>query len=232
MSDKFILLEDGPVLAVNKPAGLPTEASSPEIDSLVSRLKTYLREKYDKPGNVYLGIPHRLDQPVSGAIVFARNSKCAARLSEQFADRSVRKVYWAVLRQHPEQEKGLLHDWMRKASDGARAEAADSGDPEAKEARLIYEMLPGQFDGNSLSRIELITGRMHQIRWQLASRGFPVVGDELYGGDSLADAPGILLHARELTFLHPIRYDPVTVTAPLPDWWPQTLRESENSFTD
>lgn len=231
MSDVSILLEDGPVLVVNKPAGLLTESGSPEADSLVRRVKAYLREKYDKPGNVYLGIPHRLDQPVSGAIVFARNSKCAARLSEQFAERSVRKIYWAVLRDRPEQETGLLQDWMRKVPNTARAEGASEHDPGAREARLMYEVLPGEHEGLTVCRIELITGRMHQIRWQLASRGFPVVGDDLYGGDTVTDTPGILLHARELTFLHPIRYDPVTVTAPLPDWWPERVREAQERLS-
>ncbi|MCH5376797.1 MAG: RluA family pseudouridine synthase, partial [Planctomycetes bacterium] len=119
-------------------------------------------------------------------------------------------------------------DWMRKSRDAARAERADPGDPDAKEARLLYQFFPQGYEGDSLCRIELITGRMHQIRWQLASRGFPIVGDELYGGEPLDGAPGILLHARKLTFLHPIRYDEMTVTAPLPDWWPEALREAES----
>lgn len=226
-----ILLEDGPLLVVNKPAGVPTESASPETDSLVTRAKDYLREKYQKPGNVYLGIPHRLDQPVSGAIVFARNSKCAGRLSEQFAARSVRKIYWAALRNRPEQEQGLLHDWMRKVPRTARAEGVDPNDPDAKEARLKYEILPGEYDGLTVCRVELITGRMHQIRWQLASRGFPILGDELYGGERTEDVPGIALHARELLFLHPIRYDPVSVIAPLPGWWPASVLAAEEKLT-
>jgi 23S rRNA pseudouridine1911/1915/1917 synthase len=120
----------------------------------------------------------------------------------------------------------MLHDWMRKVPDGSRVEMADPRDPDAKEARLLYQFLPLEFDGYSVCRIDLITGRMHQIRWQLASRGFPIVGDELYGGEPLGEAPGILLHSRELTFLHPIRYDRVTVTAPLPGWWPKRIREA------
>jgi len=217
-----IILEDGPLLAVNKPAGLPTETSRQAADSLVNRVKNYLRRKYNKPGNVYLGIPHRLDLPVSGAIVFSRNSKGAARLSEQFAERQVSKIYWAVLKQPPPQQRGLLCDWIRKHPTEARAVAAEEGEPAAKEARLTYEVL-SDTDSGCLCRVELITGRMHQIRWQFGHRGFPIVGDCLYGGDPFDDEKRILLHARELTFLHPIRYDEVKIVAPPPAWWPASI---------
>ncbi|MBD3672910.1 MAG: RluA family pseudouridine synthase [Planctomycetaceae bacterium] len=223
-----ILLEDGPILVVNKPAGLPTETPRGGGDSLVEWVKTYLKEKYEKPGNVYLGIPHRLDKPVSGAIVFSRNSKCAARLSEQFRERTVGKVYWAALSKRPEQSQGMLHDWIKKHATEARAVAASPEEPTAKEARLQYEIIEQETASYFLVRVELITGRMHQIRWQFASRGYPVVGDELYGGDSYGDQDRILLHARELTFQHPIRYDDVKVTAPLPKWWPEVLRQQQN----
>jgi 23S rRNA pseudouridine1911/1915/1917 synthase len=224
-----ILLEDGPVIVVNKPAGLMTDTPPRGGDAVVTRVKQYLSVKYEKSGNVYLGIPHRLDKPVSGAIVFSRNSKCAARLSEQCAERSIKKIYWAVLKTRPEQETGMLTDWMKKHPTEARTHAGNPDDPAAKEAKLNYEMLPGDYGGYAICQIELITGRMHQIRWQLASRGFPVVGDELYGGELLEDRAGILLHARELTFKHPIRYDEVTVTAPLPAWWPESVRVAEST---
>jgi len=224
-----ILLEDGPVLVVNKPAGLMTDTPPRGGDALVTRVKKYLSEKYEKPGNVYLGIPHRLDKPVSGAVVFSRNSKCAARLSEQFAERTVKKIYWAVLKQRPEQPTGKLVDWLKKHPTEGRAIAAEPDDPEAKEAKLKYEVLPGDYGGFTICQIELITGRMHQIRWQSSSRGYPIVGDEVYGGELLEDRSGILLHARQLTFKHPIRYDEVTVTAPLPDWWPEAVRVAEST---
>ena len=219
-----ILLDDGPILVVNKPAGLPTETPRDNADSLVNRVKDYLKQKYNKPGNVYLGIPQRLDTPVSGAIVFARNSKCAARLSEQFAERDVGKVYWAVLKQSLPQKKGMLCDWMKKHPTEARAVEAEEDEPTAKEARLTYEVV-SITEAGCLCRIELLTGRMHQIRWQFGSRGFPIVGDQLYGAESFDDEENrILLHARELTFQHPIRYDEVQVVAPLPDWWPESLK--------
>lgn len=221
-----ILLEDGPILVVNKPAGLPTETPRGAGDSLVDGVKAYLKEKYQKPGNVYLGIPHRLDKPVSGAIVFSRNSKCAARLSEQFRERTVGKIYWAVLSRRPDEPRGMLHDWMKKHETEARAIVASPDEPTAKEAKLQYEILEQPDESYCLVRVELITGRMHQIRWQFASRGFPVLGDELYGGEPFDEEKRIVLHARELTFQHPIRYDEVKVTSPLPDWWPESLRSN------
>ena len=224
-----ILVEDGPILVVNKPVGLPTESPRENADSLVNRVKNYLKQKYEKPGNVYLGIPHRLDKPVSGAIVFSRNSKCAARLSEQFRERTVGKNYWAVLSKAPEQSRGMLHDWMKKHETEARSVVATEGEPTAKEARLQYEVIGQDGLDRCLVRVDLLTGRMHQIRWQFASRGFPVLGDELYGGDPFDDQQRILLHARELTFQHPIRYDEVKVTAPLPDWWPESIRSISDS---
>jgi 23S rRNA pseudouridine1911/1915/1917 synthase len=222
-----ILLEDGPVLAVNKPAGMLTQGVPHGIPTLEAQVKAYLKERYDKPGNVYLGIPHRLDRPVSGVIVFARNSKAARRLAEQFQQRQVRKVYWAVVERPPDPPKGTLTDWLMKLPDQARAEVVPADTPSARECSLDYRTL-ATFSGLALLEIEPATGRMHQIRVQLASRGWCVVGDFLYGAlagllaERLPDARAepVALHARSLTFLHPIRYHPVTVTAPVPAMWP------------
>lgn len=227
-----ILLEDGPVIAVNKPAGLLTQGVPAGIPTLEAQVKAYLKEKYQKPGNVYLGIPHRLDRPASGVVLFARNSKVAARLAEQFRERQVKKTYWAVVNGTPQPDSGELIDWLRKIPDASRAEIVPPETPEAKECSLTFHTLRqiefGQGRGvGTLLQIELGTGRMHQIRVQLASRGWPIVGDLLYGATQpLLDHPSedqrenpIALHARELTFLHPIRYEPVTVTASLPANW-------------
>lgn len=239
-----VLLEDGPVLAVNKPAGLLTLGASPGVPTLERQVKAWLKTRFDKPGNVYLGIPHRLDRPVSGVMLFARNSKAAARLAEQFRERHVRKVYWAIVERAPAAAEGELVDWLLKVPDQARVEVVPAGTPGAKEARLRYRRMDtavsddahdssprlarsGPHDTRALLEIELLTGRMHQIRVQLGSRGWPVLGDTQYGGTvSLADnviadprdAP-IALHARSLTFLHPIRYEPLTIVAALPDAW-------------
>jgi len=250
-----ILCEDGPVLAVNKPAGLLTLGAIPGVPTLERQVKQFLKEKYRKPGNVYLGIPHRLDRPVSGVVVFARNSKAAARLAEQFRERQVHKVYWALVEKVPDPVEGELVDWLLKSPDQARVEIVSPETPGAREARLKYRTLPFNSEIRNpkseialadlpapppltppceggerrwtLIEIELLTGRTHQIRVQLASRGWPVVGDFQYGAtNSLGstrqadprDEP-IALHARSLTILHPVRYDSLTITAPLPAIW-------------
>ena len=229
MAEISILLEDGPLLAVNKPVGIPTQSANESIPSVERLVKQYIRETANKPGNVYLGIPHRLDRVSTGVMVFARNSKTAARLAEQFAERSVRKIYLAAIEGTLPQEQGLLHDTMRKVPDQPRSEIVEEEADGAKEARLTYRQIKTWSDNEgavrSLVEIELLTGRMHQIRLQFGSRGFPVVGDTLYGGTSRIvsddEEPRILLHAHQLTLKHPIRYDEVTITAPLPDDWPE-----------
>lgn len=230
--DLQILCEDGPVLAVNKPAGLLTQGAvygnPPSVETLV---KAYLKRQYGKPGNVYLGVPHRLDRPVSGVLLFARNSKAAARLSEQFHDRKVRKTYWALVESPPEGPAGVLVDWLRKIPNEARGEVVEPGTAEARECSLSYRTLAATNSG-TLLEVEPGTGRMHQIRLQLASRGWPIVGDRQYGAKTRLPAPPpaghasepIGLHARRLTFLHPIRYDELTIVAPLPPVWPEALR--------
>jgi 23S rRNA pseudouridine1911/1915/1917 synthase len=217
-----VLLEDGPLLAVAKPAGLPTQAPAPN-PSLEAWVKDHLRAKYDKPGNVYLGIPHRLDRPVSGIVIFAKNSKAAARLAEEFRDRVVRKIYWAVLTGRPSPGAGEWTDWLRKIPDEPRGEVVPEGTPDAKLAQLKYRVIGDIGGDKTLVEIELLTGRMHQIRLQAASRSVPVVGDELYGGPKLGDfaEPRILLHARTLELKHPVRYDTLRIECPPPDWWPQ-----------
>lgn len=226
-----ILCEDGPILAVNKPAGLLTLGAKAGVPTLERLVKQFLKQKYEKPGNVYLGIPHRLDRPVSGVVVFARNSKAAARLAEQFRDRQVRKIYWALVERAPESAEGELVDWLRKTPDQAHVEVASAEAPGAREARLRYRTLQidvsGSQETRTLLEIEPLTGRTHQIRVQLAARGWPVVGDVQYGATtSIApvraadprDEP-IALHARSLTIKHPVRYDSLTITAPLPEYW-------------
>ena len=221
-----ILYEDGPVLAVNKPAGLLTQGVPHGIATLEAQVKAYLKERYHKPGNVYLGIPHRLDRPVSGVIVFARNSKAARRLAEQFQQRHVQKLYWGVTERGPDPAHGALTDWLIKIADEARVEVVAPATVSARKCSLRYETL-ARLRGGCLLEIEPETGRMHQIRAQLGTRGWPIVGDRQYGAATLliaapADDPRsapIALHARRLTFLHPIHYEPVTVTAPVPPHW-------------
>jgi 23S rRNA pseudouridine1911/1915/1917 synthase len=221
----LILFEDNHCVAVAKPAGLLTQGVPPGIPTLESQVKAYLKERYHKPGNVYLGIPHRLDRPVSGVVLFARNTKAARRLAEQFQQRQVTKVYWAAVEGDVRPEEGTWEDWLRKLSEEARSEPAEPGSPGAKPAVLRYRRLQA-CDGGTLLEVRPETGRMHQIRVQAARRGWPVRGDQLYGARLPFGPPAelprdraVALHARSLTFLHPVRYEPVTAVAPLPEAW-------------
>jgi 23S rRNA pseudouridine1911/1915/1917 synthase len=220
-----VLFEDNHCLAVAKPAGLLTQGVAEGLPSLEALARAYLREKYHKRGRVYLGIPHRLDRPVSGVVLFARQTVSARRLAEQFRLRQVTKFYWAAVEGDVQPAAGTWEDWLSKVSDEARAIPAIPDTPGAQHARLHYRHLQS-FPGGTLLEIELETGRMHQIRVQAAVRGHPVLGDALYGSTVPFGPPAelprdrvIALHAQSLTFLHPIRYQPITVTAPLPDYF-------------
>lgn len=223
-----ILLEKGPCLVVNKPAGLLTQAP-PGIDSLERRVKAFLQQRENKPGNVYLGVPHRLDRPASGALVLARHVRAARRLAEQFEARTVRKVYWACVAGHIAGAEGTWSDWVRKVPDQPRAELVPPDHPEAREAVLHYRTL-GVFEWGTWLEIELETGRMHQVRLQAASRGHPVLGDALYGS-AIPFGPQhedwrlrpIALHARQLHFRHPMTHEPLDVVAPTPPQWQALL---------
>jgi 23S rRNA pseudouridine1911/1915/1917 synthase len=220
-----ILFEDNHCLAVAKPPGLLTQGVPAGVPTLEARVKAYLRERYRKAGQVYLGIPHRLDRPVSGVVLFARQTKSAQRLAEQFQNRQVAKVYWAAVEGDVQPEEGAWEDWLRKLPAEARAERAEAGALGAKAALLRYRRLR-PCAGGTLLEVRPETGRMHQIRVQAAVRGWPVRGDALYGARLPFGPPAelprdriIALHARSLTFLHPIRYQPLTVVAPLPEAW-------------
>jgi 23S rRNA pseudouridine1911/1915/1917 synthase len=220
-----ILFEDNHCLAVAKPAGLLTQGVPPGIPTLEGQVKTYIKDKMQKAGNVYLGVPHRLDRPVSGVVLFARNTKAAQRLTEQFRDRQVTKIYWGAVEGTVQPAAGAWEDWLRKVPDEARAEIVGPNAPDAKRAVLNYQVMQS-FEGGTLVEFQPMTGRMHQIRVQAARRGHPLLGDALYGSTRRfgpdAELPRdriIALHARRLTFLHPIRYEPITLTAPLPAAW-------------
>ncbi len=220
-----ILYEDNHCIAVAKPAPLLTQGVPPGIPTLEAMVKAYLKEKYHKAGNVYLGIPHRLDRPVSGVVVFARNTKAARRLAEQFQQRRVQKVYWAAVEGDVQPAEGFWEDWLLKIAEQARTERVSAETPGVRQAVLRYRRLTATVD-TTLLEIAPETGRMHQIRVQAGVRGWPVRGDVLYGARLPFGPPVelprdrvIALHARRLTFLHPIRYEPITLTAPLPATW-------------
>jgi 23S rRNA pseudouridine1911/1915/1917 synthase len=224
-----VLFEDNHCLAVVKPAGLLTQGVPAGIPTLEAQVRAYLKEKYHKPGHVYLGIPHRLDRPVSGVVLFARSSKAARRLAEQFQGREVIKLYWAVVERSSTGEvpppEGIWEDWLLKIQDQARSEKVSPETLGAKLAVLSFRRLAERPEG-ALVQIEPQTGRMHQIRVQAAVRGWPVQGDALYGARLPFGPPAALLrdriialHARSLTFRHPIRYESIMLTAPLSSAW-------------
>ena len=224
-----ILYEEGPVLAVNKESGILTQA--PEgIDSLEYRVKSFLIRREEKPGKCYLGIPHRLDRPASGVIVFAKHVRAAHRLSEQFQSRLVEKKYWVLVAGAIPEENGEWTDYMRKIPGRAEAELIEPIHPDAREAVLKYRVLhrltlPEIGDVTHLE-VELETGRTHQIRLQTSSRGFPILGDAQYGskcafGEQHEDdrLNAIALHSRRISFAHPMTREQVTLTARLPEVW-------------
>jgi 23S rRNA pseudouridine1911/1915/1917 synthase len=216
-----VLYEDNHCLAVLKPAGMLTAGDHTGDITLLELARRYLKEKHRKPGNVYLGVVHRLDRPVSGVVLFARTSKAAARLSEQFRAGTVEKVYHTCVEGRPEQPSGEWTDFLVKDEQRNVVRVVPAGTPGARQAVLAYRVLKSS-PGSTLLELRPRTGRAHQIRVQLASRGMPILGDVKY--DARAVQPGrIALHAAELTFLHPVRREPIAIRAPLPLHWPATV---------
>ena len=212
-----ILYEDNHLLAVNKPAGLPTMGALPQAPSLLALAKQYIKQRYNKPGNVYLGVMSRLDAPVTGVVLLARNSKAARRLTEQFRSRSVQKTYWAMVEGLVRPAAGRLVDWLLRDKRHRRVCVAGPSVAGAQQAELSYKRI-GLLEGNSLLEITLHTGRKHQIRVQLAHRGHPIVGDVKYGSTRRFPA-GIALHARQIRLLHPVRREQLTILADVPPYW-------------
>jgi 23S rRNA pseudouridine1911/1915/1917 synthase len=218
-----ILYEDNHCLAIDKPAGLLTQGNVTGEPSLIEEARAYLKARYRKPGNVYVGLVHRLDRPVSGVVLLAKTSKAASRLSEQFREGRVEKVYWAAVEGVVAAEEGQWVDFLRKDQHRNVVAVVPVGATGGKEARLAFRVL-GQEQGRTALELRPLTGRSHQLRVQLASRGLPIVGDRKYGARSslraLDGKPRVALHARALSFEHPTRREAILVVAPLPADWP------------
>jgi 23S rRNA pseudouridine1911/1915/1917 synthase len=212
-----VLYEDNHLLVVNKPAMLPTMGVAADEPSLLSLAKEYIRRKYAKPGEVYLGVVSRLDAPVTGVLLIARTSKAAARLTEMFKRRDVEKTYWALVEGRVEPAGGTLVHFLRKDERHRKMHVATAQAADAQRAELSYRLLRS-VKQNSLLEVELMTGRKHQIRVQLADALAPVVGDRKYGSRR-AFPHGIALHSRRLAFEHPVKKSPVVIEAPLPPAW-------------
>ena len=202
-----VIYEDNHILVVDKPENVPMQEDSSKDKDLLSICKEYIKEKYDKPGNVYLGLVHRLDRPVSGVCVFARTSKAAARLSKQINDHSFHKEYLAVVMDNGLEDKGRLEDKLLKDSRTNMVKV----DPRGKDASLDYEVLKRK-DGLALLRIDLHTGRSHQIRVQFSSRNHPLYGDQRYNKDARAGQQ-IALHSHKISFIHPTTGEEMTFTS-------------------
>jgi 23S rRNA pseudouridine1911/1915/1917 synthase len=222
-----ILYEDNHCLAANKPAGLLTQGDETGAPSLLDWARADLKARYHKPGNVFVGLVHRLDRPVSGVVLLARTSKAAARLSEQFREGRVEKVYWAIVEGVVPGEGGEWTDTLRKDASSNVVRVVPAGTAGGQEARLAYRVLERQGKRTALE-LRPMTGRGHQLRVQLASRGWPIVGDRKYGAASFLkalDGGGrIALHARRLGFSHPTKREAMEVTAGVPADWPGSSR--------
>jgi 23S rRNA pseudouridine1911/1915/1917 synthase len=225
-----VLYEDNHLLAVNKPAMLPTMGVSDDRPSLLSVAKDYVKRKYNKPGNVYLGIVSRLDAPVTGVVLLARTSKAAGRLSAQFRDRDVTKSYWAIVEGRIDPPEGKLTDYLRKDERHRRMHIAHRETPDAQIAELAYRVMGADDDVQladatrlSLVDVRLLTGRKHQIRVQLSHAGFPILGDRKYGSTRPFPA-GIALHSRRLVIEHPVSKMQMEFEAPLPGSWQRFVK--------
>jgi 23S rRNA pseudouridine1911/1915/1917 synthase len=219
LSDKHnlqVIYEDNHLIIVNKRAGDIVQGDKTGDTPLSDVVKAYLKDKYNKPGNVYLGVVHRLDRPTTGVIMFAKTSKALPRLNKLFSEKKAHKTYWALVKQAPEIPQNTLIHWLKKNPKNNKSTTYNKEIEGSKKAILHYKTLQ-TLDNYTLLEIELETGRHHQIRTQLASIGSPIKGDLKYGFDRSNKDASISLHARRLQFQHPVSNEPIDVVAPLPN---------------
>ena len=210
-----VLYEDNHLLIVNKACGEIVQVDKTGDLSLEESLKLWLKDKYNKPGNVFLGVTHRLDRPVTGVVIFAKTSKVLPRLNEMFQKGEIHKTYWALVKNQPKQTEGILEHYLVRNEKQNKSYAYDAEKPDSKKAILHYKLI-GKSDTYYLLEIDLKTGRHHQIRCQLAKMGCPIKGDLKYGFDRSNKDGGISLHARHIAFVHPVSKVQIDITAPLP----------------
>ena len=210
-----VVYEDNHIIIVNKTASEIVQGDKTGDTPLSETVKQYLKEKYQKPGNVFVGVTHRLDRPVSGLVLFAKTSKALSRLNEMFKRGEVQKTYWAVVKNRPPQEEGTLSHWLLRNEKQNKSYAYDKEKPRSKHALLDYRLIAAS-DNYYLLEVNLKTGRHHQIRCQLAKMGCPIKGDLKYGFARSNPDGSICLHARRIAFVHPVSKENITIEAPLP----------------
>ena len=210
-----VVYEDNHLIIVNKTASEIVQGDKTGDTPLSETVKQYIKEKYAKPGNVFLGVVHRLDRPVSGVVVFAKTSKALARLNEMFRNSEVKKTYWAIVKQRPPQDEGELVNYLVRNEKQNKSYAYDKEVKNSKKAVLHYRLI-GHSQNYFLLEVDLKTGRHHQIRCQLAKMGCPIKGDLKYGFARSNPDGSICLHAHRVKFVHPVSKELIDVTAPLP----------------
>jgi len=210
-----VVYEDNHLIIVNKTASEIVQGDKTGDTPLSETVKQYIKEKYAKPGNVFLGVVHRLDRPVSGLVVFAKTSKALARLNEMFRNSEVKKTYWAIVKQRPPQDEGELVNYLVRNEKQNKSYAYDKEVKNSKKAVLHYRLI-GHSQNYFLLEVDLKTGRHHQIRCQLAKMGCPIKGDLKYGFARSNPDGSIGLHAHRVKFVHPVSKELIDVTAPLP----------------
>ena len=211
-----VVYEDNHIIIVSKRSGEIVQGDKTGDEPLSETVKRYLKEKYQKPGNVFLGVVHRLDRPVWGLVVFARTSKALSRLNQMFARGEVHKTYWAIVQQPPAEPEGTLEHWLVRNEQQNKSYAYEREVPRSKRAALRYRLI-GQSERYWLLEVQLLTGRHHQIRCQLAAMGCPIKGDLKYGARRSNPDGSISLLARRVEFEHPVSHQPVVAEAPLPE---------------
>ncbi|MHB9143231.1 MAG: RluA family pseudouridine synthase [Paludibacter sp.] len=211
-----VLYEDNHIIAVNKSSSEIVQGDKTGDQPLSETIKAYLKEKYNKPGEVFLGVTHRLDRPVSGVVLFAKTSKALTRLNEMFKTQEIKKTYWALVKEKPEQSEGRLEHYLTRNEKQNKSTAYDKERSDAKKAVLSYRLI-AHSDTYYLLEVHLETGRHHQIRCQLAKMGCPIKGDLKYGFPRSNPNGGISLHARSVEFIHPVSKEHIYLTAPVPE---------------
>lgn len=211
-----ILYEDNHIIAVNKNNSEIVQGDKTGDTPLSETVKAYIKEKYAKPGEVFLGVTHRLDRPVSGIVLFARTSKALTRLNDMFRNQEIKKTYWAIVKERPKEAEGRLEHYLVRNEKQNKSYAYDDIKPNAKKASLTYKLLANS-SNYYLLEVQLETGRHHQIRCQLAKMGSPIKGDLKYGFARSNPNGGISLHARSVEFVHPVSKELIKITAPTPE---------------